>query len=236
MLESLLNSMFEYKSREMYTALPAVVVSVHNNLSTLTIDAQPAVNVREPDSENVIPRPVIQNIPVQMPSSSTSAFTYPVNVGDSVLLVFCMDGIDSWKRGDGRSSTPSDYRHHSIRDCFAITGIHTMSGSVNNPSKRVWAHNTKDAVITHNIGRGNETEVRLLASGGVVINTNQSATINCKEANINSTTMNVNVPNTNWNGDIKHTGVIDNSGTIKSNDVTVTNHTHNYGVPPDKGT
>lgn len=243
-MEDLLNAMFEYKSAELYTALPAIVVGVNDNLSGLSVNVQPAINIKHIDGD-VTPRPTILNVPVQMPASSTSAFTFPVNVGDSILLIFSMNGIDTWKRGMGKSSTPSDFRHHSIRDCVAITGVFPFANSVNNPSKRSWPHSTQDTVMVHNIGKGTETEIRMKPSGDIVINTNQNITANCNaatvnasEVEVNASSMNVNVGSTIWSGDITHTGSLINFGTVASNNVTLSGHQHNNKTvsPPDVGT
>ena len=248
-MQRVLNALFEYKSTELYTALPAIVVSVNAGLTSMSVNVQPTVNIRQEDGD-IEERPTILNVPVQMPASSTSAFTFPVNVGDTVLLVFTMQGIDTWKRGTGKPTTPSDFRHHSIRDCFAITGVFPFSNSVNNPNKRSWAHSTQDTVMVHNIGTGSETEVRMKPSGDIIINTNQNVTANCNKATINSSSiemnansMNINVPNTTWNGDITQSGNLKvsglttsgsiASGDIKSGTVSLSGHTHSKGAPPD---
>ena len=215
----------------------------------MSVNVQPTVNIRQEDGD-IEERPTILNVPVQMPASNTSAFTFPVNVGDTVLLVFTMQGIDTWKRGTGKPTTPSDFRHHSIRDCFAITGVFPLANSVNNPSKRTWAHSTQDTVMVHNIGTGSETEIRMKPSGDIIINTNQNVTANCNKATINSSliemnanSMNINVPNTTWNGDITQSGDLTVSGLttsgsivsgdIKSGTVSLSGHTHSKGAPPD---
>ena len=167
-----------------------------------------------------------------MPASSTSAFTFPINIGDSVLLIFSMSGIDTWKRGDGRATTPSDFRHHSVRDCVAITGVFPFSNSVNNPSKRSWPHSTQDTVMVHNIGTGTETEIRMKPSGNIIVNTKQNVEVNCNNATINAESMNVNVPTTTWVGNINQTGdIIQTGGQVVSGDVVAggisqINHVH----------
>lgn len=243
-MEDLLNAMFEYKTTEMYTALPAIVVGVNDTFSGLSVNVQPAINIKHIDGD-ITQRPTILNVPVQMPASSTSAFTFPVNIGDSVLLIFSMSGIDTWKRGDGRATTPSDFRHHSVRDCVAITGVFPFANSVNNPSKRSWPHSTQDTVMVHNIGTGTETEIRMKPSGDIVINTNQNITANCNTATVNASkvevnasSMNVDVGSTIWSGNITHIGNLTNSGIVKSNNVTLSGHQHNSRdvSPPDVGT
>lgn len=224
-MEDLLNAMFEYKTTEMYTSLPAIVVGVNDNLTGLSVNVQPAINIKHIDGD-ITPRPTILNVPVQMPASKTSAFTFPVNVGDTVLLIFPMSGIDTWKRGDGRPTTPSDFRHHSVRDCVAITGVFPFANSVNHPSKRSWPHSTQDTVMAHNIGTGSEVEVRMKPSGDIVINTKQNVEVNCNNATINANSMNVNVPTTTWVGDINQTGGQIVSGDVVAGGISQITHVH----------
>lgn len=224
-MEDLLNAMFEYKTTEMYTALPAIVVGVNDTFSGLSVNVQPAINIKHIDGD-ITQRPTILNVPVQMPASSTSAFTFPVNIGDSVLLIFSMSGIDTWKRGDGRATTPSDFRHHSVRDCVAITGVFPFSNSVNNPSKRSWPHSTQDTVMVHNIGTGTETEIRMKPSGNIIVNTKQNVEVNCNNATINAESMNVNVPTTTWVGNINQTGGQVVSGDVVAGGISQINHVH----------
>jgi len=65
-----------------------------------------------------------------------------------------------------------------------IPGIQPPGESINNPSKRTWPHSTEDVVLVNNIGTANECEVRLKASGDIVINTNQNVEVNCKNATV----------------------------------------------------
>ena len=182
MLEELMNASFDYQTNNMYTALPGIVVSVKDNLNTLSVDVQPTINIRNKDN-TIKERPVVLNVPVQMPSSRTAAITYPVNVGDPVLLIYTMRGMDTWKRGKGTNTTPSDFRKFDKRDCIAIPGIWPFSESINNPQVRVWQHDTGDVVVVNNIGSV-ENEVRLKKNGDVVINTNQNVEVNCNNATI----------------------------------------------------
>jgi hypothetical protein len=225
-LQELLGSSFNSQMTNIFTAIPGVVVTVRNELTDMTLDVQPTINIKTKNGE-VKERPVIVNVPFQFPSSSTAALTYPINVGDSVLLIFSMRGLDTWKRGNGRMVTPTDFRKFDKRDCFAIPGVFPSANSINNPAKRTWPHNTKDTVLVSNIGKNTETEVRILEAGGIIINTNQDAVVNCMnaevvaEANITmscqvfdltATTATFDIGTTEWLGDINQTGNNDHLG------------------------
>lgn len=186
-----LGSLFEYKANQMFTSIPAVVVSV-KNLGEKRIDVQPALMLRTPDGSTGKSLPPILNVPLQMPCTSQGGLTYPISVGDSVLLVFSSRGIDTWKRGGGGMSTPSDLRTFDAQDAIAIAGVHPFLSSPNSGGKRSNSHSTDDVVLVHGIGTGAETEVRLLKGGGVVVNTSQNVVVNCDGAEVNSESFKVN--------------------------------------------
>src|SRR5690606_34924800 len=113
-------------------------------------------------------------------------------VGDTVLCVFSQVGMDLFKSGRGEYSPPPDFRKMDSRDAIAIPGLVPFSKSLNNPSVRTWGHSTSDCVVSHNIGSGREVEIRLKASGDLIINTNQDVTVNCDDATVNCTNSEVN--------------------------------------------
>lgn len=238
MLEELMNASFDYQTNNMYTALPGIVVSVKDNLNTLSVDVQPTINIRNKDN-TIKERPVVLNVPVQMPSSRTAAITYPVSVGDPVLLIYTMRGMDTWKRGKGTNTTPSDFRKFDKRDCIAIPGIWPFSESINNPQVRVWQHDTGDVVVVNNIGSV-ENEVRLKKNGDVVINTNQNVEVNCNNAvvnaqneiELNATSASFNIDETVWAGNILHYGNYTGTGAQTFNGIVFQDHVHGVSPPP----
>ena len=238
MLEELMNASFDYQTNNMYTALPGIVVSVKDSLNTLSVDVQPTINIRNKD-DTTKERPVVLNVPVQMPSSRTAAITYPVNVGDPVLLIYTMRGMDTWKRGRGTNTTPSDFRKFDKRDCIAIPGIWPFSESINNPQVRVWQHDTGDVVVVNNIGSV-ENEVRLKKNGDVVINTNQNVEVNCNNAvvnaqneiELNAASASFNIDETVWTGNITHFGNYTGTGVQTFNSIVFSSHVHGTSPPP----
>ena len=184
-LQELLGSSFEYHSSTMYTSIPGVIVAVRDKLNQQYVDVQPLINLRSEDGTESIPRPSILNVPLHMPCTDQGGMTYPISKGTSVWLMFSMRGIDKWKRGNAQPDTPSDRRMFDINDCFALPGVYPIGLSPNDASKRSLSHDTSDVVLVHNVGSGNEVEVRLKASGDVEINApNRSVKVNCKDAEI----------------------------------------------------
>lgn len=169
-LQEVLNGHFASQMKNVYTAIPGIVVTVRDNLNNMYVDVQPTVNFKWPGETDSFERPPILNVPIQMPVSKTGGITFPIVVGDPVLLVFTMRGLDVWKRGNGYPTTPVDDRVFDKRDCVAIPGVFPISEAVNNPSKRTESHSTKDTVVVNNIGKSTEIEIRFMEDGNVKIN------------------------------------------------------------------
>lgn len=241
-LQKLLTSAFGYQMSDIYTAIPGVVVTVRNNFQDLYIDVQPSVNDLQEDG-TVTERPVILNVPVQMPSSSTSAITFPVHVGDPVFLIFSMRGLDTWKRSNGRPTTPSDLRKFDKRDCIAIPGVMPIGNSTNNPAKHVYSHDPQDLTIVHNLGSAQEVEFRLKTDGRVLVNTINDVEVNCKSMTVNATqdismictnfsvqASNISMYSDNaatWTGSINQVGDYSQTGTYTLSGINMNTHIHN---------
>jgi len=239
-LQQTLTNAIEHQLENSHTAMPGIVVAVDLINQQLTV--QPSLNIKMYDGSASIERPPITNVPLQFPSSKSSAFTFPVAPGDVVLLVFSERGLDAWKAGNGYPSTPVDFRMMDYNDAIAIPGIYSRSGAINNPATRVWKHDVQDTVVVHNIGQSTETEIRLPLAGGIVINTSQSVDVNCKDANINATNsasiltpdLDIDATNITIVGNVVHTGNFTNTGILSSDGVILNAHVHK-NVNPGTG-
>ena len=77
--------------------------------------------------------PAITNIPVIFPGSGSTRVRWPINPGDTVLLLFSSTSLDKWLVRGG-TVDPQDDRRHNISDCIAIPGFQDF------------AHVTEDSV------------------------------------------------------------------------------------------
>jgi hypothetical protein len=110
----------------LYTAMPAQVVSVADFATEQTIDVKPVVR-RVYEDTTVLESPDIYSVPVMFPSAGGGLLSFPIQVGDTVLLVFSMRSIEDWLEGDGSVVTPSSSRAHSLTDAIAIPGLYTKT-------------------------------------------------------------------------------------------------------------
>lgn len=164
-LETILNAQIDFRLSDIYVTMVAEVTNV-SKLNECRIDVQPVVNKKYIDGE-ILEYPEILSVPVQFPSSSTSALTFPINQGDNVLLVFSQKGLDVFKSGATSAHDPIDMRSFDKRDAIAIPCVTPFSKSINDPVKRTLLHSVDDMVMTHNIGLPTECEVRMKPTGKI---------------------------------------------------------------------
>lgn len=164
-LETILNSQIDFRLSDIYVTMVAEVTNV-SKMNECRIDVQPVVNKKYIDGE-IMAYPEILSVPVQFPSSSTSALTFPINQGDNVLIVFSQKGLDVFKSGATSAHDPIDMRSFDKRDAIAIPCVNPFSKSINDPIKRTLTHSVDDMVMTHNIGLPTECEVRMKPTGKI---------------------------------------------------------------------
>lgn len=249
LLSEYLKTEFEYSMAEGWFSCPGVITSVSGDLSDLRVNVRPAINELYADGTSEEHLDIL-SVPVIMPGSATTLVSFPVNAGDTVLLVFSQRSMDNFKIGNGQPTVPNDSRKFQAEDAIAIPGLFTFSKSANRPGIRKYPHNPKtDLVVAHNLASGTEVMLHFKQSGDLIVNTEQSVTVNCKTGVINATEsytintplMNINADTTNWagniiqDGDYTQTGNYTHTGTATFNGIVFATHKH-LGVTPGSGT
>jgi hypothetical protein len=240
-LTDVLNTHFMQNMAKLHTAMPCIVTNVVGELATQRVDVQPCINVLYKDG-SVEERTQLLGIPVVFPGSQTSLVSFPINVGDTVYCVFAQRSMDNFKIGMGQPTQPNDYRKMSEQDAVAFPGLVPFAKSLNNPAVRHFPHSTKDMVVSHNIGTATECEVRLTAGGDIIINTDMNVIVNSRTAQVNvqdsitisGPRMNINVQQTNWVGNITHSGNYTMTGQATFNGIPFMTHKHT-GVTAGNG-
>lgn len=104
------------------TALPGVVVRVDGE--RLAVRPTGGRRSVDPDTGDATYSryAVVEGVPVCYPQAGPYGITFPISVGDEVLLVFASHSLDSWEVGrDGEA--PLDPRRHHLTDAIAIPGV-----------------------------------------------------------------------------------------------------------------
>ena len=243
LLGEYLKTEFEYSMAEMWFACPGVVTGVSGDFSDLRVTVKPVINELYADgvSEEHLD---ILSVPVLMPGGANTLISFPINPGDTVMLVFSQRSMDNFKIGNGQPTQPNDARKFQAEDAVAIPGLFPFTKSANKPSIRKYPHNPKtDLVIAHNLASGTEVMIQFKQSGDMIVNTEQSVTVNCKTGVVNATEsytlntpqLNINATATTWAGNITHTGNYTQTGTSTFNGIVFATHKH-IGVTPGSGT
>lgn len=123
-------------------ALPGIVTAY--NSTTQRCTAKPTI----PDSridpelgrvtEKLKP---ITEVPVIFPGNKHHRTTWPVEVGDGVLLVFASSSLDAWLASSVETADDQDDRHHHLTDAIAIPGLYSKAPTTA-PSDALVVHST----------------------------------------------------------------------------------------------
>ena len=161
-------SVFENQLRNtLYTSTVASVINVDNYSSDGVVDVQVMIN-RTLQSGKSIPGQIRYGVPVQLVGGGGAVATFPLQVGDEVLLIFAMRSIDEWVESVEGSVTPRDLRVSQGTDCFAIPCIFRSANSPN--------PDPNDVVI-----RYGDASIRLKEDGNVQSTTGASFSLKNEE-------------------------------------------------------
>lgn len=116
----IISNVIDSRINSIHTANIGIIKSYDASTNRSTI--QPALNIKYLTQPEPIPLPVIENVPIIFPWSSSFSMTFPVREGDYCLLVFIERSIDLWKAVGGQV-TPDDPRKYNLSDCVAIPGL-----------------------------------------------------------------------------------------------------------------
>ncbi len=167
-ITDLLGQFFRNRQAEMRVAMPAKITDYDYRTQKATV--KPLINRRYAD-DRIEEYPVINNVPVIFPRSGGASLTFPVESGDTVLLVFSDRSIESWAENGGQVNQ-DDNRMHNINDAVAIPGLIPFSlGSI--------AENNEDVLLSYS-----DSQVKLKPGGIVEINTAAKVVINSPDINL----------------------------------------------------
>lgn len=200
-MASALTNFFEYKMNNVYTAMPCRVLRVYDDGSEY-VDVQPILKKVYLDGTEE-ERPKILGVPLISMSSSTTMIHIPVNAGDTVLCVFSMRGMDTFKVGDGSLVAPDDFRTFDKRDAIAIPGLFPMN---NHPFKKASIDNDSLGIV-HNVGTTSEASVEIKKNGEI-------AMVSPVKVSVDAPAADINVGSCNWAGNVNYTGTFTINGRV----------------------
>jgi hypothetical protein len=133
-LPEIIEEKIAFDREDLSTAIPCTVVSYDN--VNQTIVARPVMY--DMDKDGVTRRQAdIFSVPVMFPSSGGGSLTFPVNKGDSCLVIFSQRAFDTWWVSGKLPSQPSTQRFHDYNDAIAILGLKSKSNSLEASTENV---------------------------------------------------------------------------------------------------
>jgi Phage protein Gp138 N-terminal domain len=116
----------EGKLSEVWTALPAVVVSFDATRRTCVL--QPTIKMHitdEHEGQQWVELPLLLDVLVQFPGGGGFVMTFPLAPGDEGLVVFSARCVDAWwERGDVQ--VQAEHRMHDLSDGFFIPTVRSL--------------------------------------------------------------------------------------------------------------
>lgn len=113
----------ERKVKTMFGPMPAAVTAY--DATTQRVSVQPLIrrsDYGEGGIRTVEGLPIVQNVPVMFPGAGSNRLTFPIAIGDTMLLVFADSSLDKWLARGGEVD-PEDDRHFDITDAVAYPSI-----------------------------------------------------------------------------------------------------------------
>lgn len=156
-----MNSHITNLENQLFTSLPATVSSYDANTQTIT--ALPVMLEAYKDGD-VSQFPEIDNVPVIFPSAGGGSLTFPIQEGDTVMLMFSARNFDTWWATGNPLQLSSTQRYHDLSDAVAIVGLTSSKKSVNG--------STEDVVL-----KFNDNNITLKKDGSIEATTKSTVKI-----------------------------------------------------------
>lgn len=118
------NGILNFMAFSFNTCTVAKITSVTNFAQKGTITVKPVLNYKYQDG-TIGHMPSLLEVPTVFPSGGGGMLSFPLAVGDTVMLLFSQRSLDEWKVSDGSEETytPLSSRVASLSDAIAVPGI-----------------------------------------------------------------------------------------------------------------
>jgi len=202
---------------KIWTCLPALVVAFNVNAGETTVDCQATIQMQLTDingNQSWVNLPTLIHCPVVFPSGGGFTLTFPLVVGDEVLIVFANRCIDAWHEHGG-VQPQMELRLHDINDGFALPGPKSKPRVI--PSISTDSVQLRKDDGTSFIEIQSDGDIQIVSDKALIITTATDTTLNVDgnlsamvtgTAAVTSTgDMTLTAPNIHLNGNLTNNGV-----------------------------
>jgi len=178
--DMLLSTIDEHLENSVYTSLPAIITKITDYGEQQTVDAKIAVNRVFPDY-NRLNGATCADIPIMFPSAGGGILSFPVKVGDGVLICFSKRSIDEFLLGSGEDQVdPKLKRQFSLSDGIAIPGLYTIRNNLKPDPDHTVLKFADNAITLFNDGNlkiESPGNIDVVAGGNVNVEADGSASV-----------------------------------------------------------
>lgn len=137
--DTLLTFFIRYIRDNIAAPLPGRIIDVSDYSSQQVVDVVIDISRKYVDGSIVRNEGVVlYKLPYINIGAGGGSLTFPVKVGDNVLIIPCMRDMDAWKASQGDSEVaPNTPRHYNFQDSVVIGGIGTILSNDNPSSESV---------------------------------------------------------------------------------------------------
>lgn len=187
---------------EIHTAMPGTIVSFNPGSGTATV--QPNGKYRTADGKS-LSYPKISDVPVQFPFCQTAGvgIAYPVGKGDSCIIIVSEVELDEWRTGAESEG--------SLR--FDLTSAMCVPGLLEGGADLVSKACKNNAVV---VGNG---DVEVMVADSKITMTSGDTKMTVSDAGVAIS------------GDLKVTGNISSTKTVKAGEIDLREHVHKSAEP-----
>lgn len=122
-LAQILQAANQANQEEVHTSTIGRVLTYYPLDMTADVEVCIAKPLQSANAEVVYePLGTLPKVPVQFPRTKKYSIVFPLEAGDTVVLLFCETSIAEWRTG-ARIGEPADTRRHSVGYPVAIPGI-----------------------------------------------------------------------------------------------------------------
>jgi len=210
----------ESNQRRLWTAMPGIVSKFDPIRHTCNVDVAISLEVRTKEgTTKEIKIPTLLDCPIQFPGGGGVTLTFPLKVGDEVLVVFSARCIDSWWELGG-IQRQAELRMHDLSDGFVIPAIRSQPNkfTVSTSGAQLRTDDGHAYIelnpTTHNVKVQTTGDLEAVATGKVKLTSTGDTEIMAT-------------------GDVKVTAVnIELNGIVKINGTIYSAHTHSVAAAP----
>ncbi len=134
-MEEMLRAAFDGLRKDIWTAIPAIVVADSDDMHTCRVKIAVMAELRQPDNtKKYVEYAELSSVPISFPQGGGATMTFPIKKDMEGYVVFSARGFDNWHEKGGVQRAASRRMHH-ITDSLSFHPIRSNKNKLEGVSK-----------------------------------------------------------------------------------------------------